>query len=143
MRVVTLGVGEDRVCWRICRCGSWGEILGLNLALAQGGEIIGDGFFFVETDLAGVGADKAFVEDAAGELVEMLVLNGAEHAGADFGGGGDGVERDATLLALLAKFFPEGAHVDSGGREGESPHQDANYHRRRRARTPEKVGEGR
>ena len=29
----------------------------LNLAFAQGLQIIGDGFFFVESDLAGVGAN--------------------------------------------------------------------------------------
>src|SRR5271165_6322717 len=46
----------------------------LNLALAQGGEVVGDGFFFVESDLAGVGADETFVEDAAGKLVEVFVL---------------------------------------------------------------------
>src|SRR5208283_2679405 len=84
--------------------GDWGAEVGenglrVNLALAQGGEVIGDNFFFVEADLAGVGADETFVEDAAGELVEMLVLDGAEHAGADLRGGGDGVERDAGAHA--------------------------------------------
>ena len=102
--------------------GGWGAEVGenglrVNLALAQGGKVIGDNFFFVEADLAGVGADETFVEDAAGELVEMLVLNGAEHAGADFRGGGDGVERDAAPLTLLTKFFSEGAHKNSGGRK--------------------------
>jgi hypothetical protein len=82
----------------------------LDLAFAQGGEIIGDGFFFVESDLAGVGADEAFVEDAAGKLVEVFVFEGAQHAGADFGGVGDSVEREAALLALLAKFFSERSH---------------------------------
>jgi hypothetical protein len=100
--------------------------LRVNLALAQGGEVIGDYFFFVEADLAGVGTDETFVEDAAGELVEMLFLDGAQHAGADFCSGGDGVERDAATLTLLAKFFSEDAHKDSGGRcEGLGPRSDA------------------
>lgn len=77
------------------------------LTLADGGQVVGYGFFFVEPDLAGVGAHKSFVEDAAGELVEVLVLKGAQHASADFGGVGDGIEPDALLLALLAKFFSE------------------------------------
>jgi len=99
------------------RCGSPGRGaqagqngLGLNLALAQGGEIVGNGFFFVEADVAGVGPDEPFVENAAGKLVEVFVFDGAEHAGADFRGGGDGVEREAAMLALFAKFFSEGTH---------------------------------
>jgi hypothetical protein len=82
----------------------------LNLTLTQGGEVIGYGFLFVESDLAGVGAHETFVEDAAGKLVEVLVLESAEHAGADFRGVGDSLERDATLFALLAKFFSERSH---------------------------------
>jgi len=77
------------------------------LTLAHCGQVVRYGFFFVESDLAGVGAHKAFVEDASGELVEVLFFEGAEHASADFGGVGDGIEPDALLLALLAKFFSE------------------------------------
>jgi len=50
------------------------NLLRLNLTLAQGSEIIGYGFFLVETDLAGVGADEAFVEDSAGKLVKVFVF---------------------------------------------------------------------
>jgi hypothetical protein len=77
----------------------------LNLAFAQGGEIVGDGFLFVEADLAGIGAYETLIEDAAGKLVEVFVFEGAQHARADLGGIGDGVERDAALLALFAKFI--------------------------------------
>jgi hypothetical protein len=56
----------------------------------------------------------------------MLVFEGAQHAGADFGGIGNCVERDAALLALFAKFFPERSH---GGLRraglGFRPHRDA------------------
>jgi len=82
----------------------------VKLVLAQGEEIIGDGFLLVKADLAGVGADETLVEDAAGELVKAFVLDSAQHAVADFGGGGDGVERDAALLALFAKFLSERTH---------------------------------
>ncbi len=92
----------------------------LNLALAQGSEIVGDGFLFVESDLAGVGADETLVEDAAGKLVKVFVLEGAQHARADFGSAGDGVERDAALLALFAKFLSKGSHDGSGGRSSGS-----------------------
>jgi hypothetical protein len=81
------------------------------LTLADGREIVGHGFLFVKADLAGVGADETFIEDAAGELVEAFVLESAQHAGADLRGVGDGIEFDAAQLALLAKFFSEGAHV--------------------------------
>ena len=84
--------------------------LPLNLTLAQCGQIIGHGFFLVESDLAGVGADETLVEYAAGKLVKVFVFEGAQHAGADFGGVGDGVERNAALLALFPKFFSERSH---------------------------------
>ena len=80
------------------------------MVLARRLEIVSYGFFFVESDLTGVGAHETFVEDAAGKLVEVLLFEGAEHAGADFGGAGDGVEPNALLLALLAKFFSERTH---------------------------------
>jgi len=95
--------------------------VGLNLTLAQGREVIGYGFLFVESDLAGVGAHETFVEYAAGKLVEVLVLEGAEHAGADFGRVGDSLERDATLFALLAKFFSERSHGWLRRAGGKSP----------------------
>jgi hypothetical protein len=83
------------------------NLLRLHLTLAQSGEVVGDGFFLVETDLAGIGPDEAFVEYAAGKLVKVFVFQGAEHARADFCGVRDGIQRESALLALLAKFFPE------------------------------------
>jgi hypothetical protein len=50
------------------------NFLGLNLTLAQGGEIISYGFFLIETDLARVGADETLVENSAGKLVKMFVF---------------------------------------------------------------------
>jgi len=79
----------------------------LNLTFAQGEEVVGEGLFFVEANLASIGAHETFIEDAAGKLVEVFVLEGAQHAGADFGGVGDGIEGEAALLALFAKFFSE------------------------------------
>jgi len=112
----------------------------LDLIVAHGGQIVGYGFFFVKPDLAGVGAYKPFIEDAAGKLVKVLVFEGAEHAGADFGGIGDGIELDAPQLALLTKFFPERTQGQLR-RTGLNfrPHRDGNNHRRRRGRTPEGV----
>jgi len=82
-----------------------------NLGAVQRGEIVGDGLLFVEADVAGVGADESFIEDAAGKLIEVFFFEGAEHAGADFCGVGNGVEFDAALFALFTKFFPERAQV--------------------------------
>ena len=41
-----------------------------------GGDEIGNGLVFVEAQMAGVGADKALIEDAAGKLVEVVLLEG-------------------------------------------------------------------
>lgn len=92
--------------------------LTLHLILAQGGEIVGEGFFFIESDDAGIGADKASIEDAAGELVELLLFEGAEHTRADFCSAGDGVEGEAATLAVLAKFFSKNSHSENSGGRG-------------------------
>jgi len=88
-----------------------------DLAFAQGGEVVGYGFFFAEANLAGVSADETLVEDAAGKLIEVFVFEGTQHAGADFGGIGDGFEIEAAQLTLLAKFVSERSQGGgSGGR---------------------------
>ena len=86
------------------------NLLCLNLTLAQGNEIVSYRFLFVQSHLAGIGAHKTFIEDSAGKLVKVFVLESAQHAGADFGGIGNGIEREAALLPLFAKFFPECSH---------------------------------
>ena len=73
--------------------------------IAGSNQVIGDGLFFVEAEATGVGADEAFIEDAAGELVEVVLFQGKQHASANLGGAGDFLQRDATLLALL--FQPD------------------------------------
>jgi len=40
---------------------------------------------FVDAKVAGVGADEPFVEDTAGKLVEVLLLEGDEETGTDLG----------------------------------------------------------
>src|SRR5258708_26013520 len=52
----------------------------LNLTLTQSGEIVGDRFFFVEADLAGVGAYETLIGDAAGNLGEGFFFESARHA---------------------------------------------------------------
>ena len=84
---------------------------GLDWILARGGEIVRYSFVFVEADLAGVGANETFVEDAAGELIKVFVFEGSQHARADFCGFGDGIEIEPALFALFAKFFSERSHV--------------------------------
>jgi hypothetical protein len=83
----------------------------LKETLAQGGGIVGHGFFLIESDLAGVGADETSIEDTAGKLVKVFFFKGAQHADADFRGVGDVIKFEATQLALLAKFFSEDTHV--------------------------------
>jgi len=91
-----------------------GEFLrsqGLAVELVQCGYVSGDRFFFVQAQILGVGADEAFVEDAAGELVEVLLFDGSEHARADLGGVGNILELDALALALFAEFVAELSHA--------------------------------
>lgn len=85
---------------------------GIDLSLAQAGEIGGDGFVVVEFEVLGVGADEAFVEDAAGEAIEVLLFDGLEHTRADLGDVGNVIERERFFLALFAKFIAEFAHGD-------------------------------
>ena len=118
------------------------DFLGLDLAFAQCGQVVGNGFFLVETDLPGVGADETFVEDSTGKLVKVFVFESTEHARADFCGIGDGVERETALLALLAKFFSERSQGQlRRARLRIRPHPDGNNHRRRRTYIPE-LGRG-
>jgi hypothetical protein len=79
----------------------------LDLVLAHRSEVVGYGFFLVESHLAGICAHETLVKDAAGKPVEVFFFKGAQHPDADFGGIGDGIERDTLPLALLAKFFSE------------------------------------
>lgn len=83
----------------------------LTVELVQCGDIPGDRVFLVEAEILGVSADEAFVEDAAGELVEVLLFDGAEHAGADLGGVGNILELDALPLALFTEFVAELSHA--------------------------------
>ena len=83
---------------------------GIDLSLAQAGEIGGDGFVVVESEMLGVGADEAFVEDAAGEAIEVFFFDGLEHARADLGDVGNVIEGESFFLALFAEFIAEFAH---------------------------------
>ena len=86
--------------------------LGLQLRLADTLEIFGDGFFGVESEMLGVGADESFIEDAAGKLIEVFLLDRLEHARTDLDDVGNVIEREFFRLARLAKFFSECAHAD-------------------------------
>src|SRR5580692_7978228 len=143
--VVAIGVAMIGFGPAGCRFGSSAaEIrqdgLRLNLVLAQRSEIIGYSFFFIESDLPRVGADKALAENAARKSVKVFLLDGAQHTRADFRDGRNGVERDATLLALLAQFFSERSHGELRRAERRlSPHRDDTHHRRSLARAPEEA----
>lgn len=84
--------------------------MSVDLGLAQAGQVVGDSLFGVEAEMLGVGANESLVEDAAGKLVEVFLLDRLQHARADFGDVGNVIEREAFGLARLAKFFSELAH---------------------------------
>ena len=75
------------------------------------GEVRGDCVVLVQAEKLGVGANESFVEDAAGEPVEVFLFDGLEHARADFGDLGSVIERDGLLLARFAEFVAELAHA--------------------------------
>ena len=83
----------------------------LGQAGSAGGHEIGDGLVFVNAQVAGIGADEPFVEDAAGKLVELLLLEGDEETGADLGGDRDVVQRDLALFPLPFQPCPKGFHL--------------------------------
>jgi hypothetical protein len=78
-------------------------------------QIVGDGLILIESNRAGVGADEAFVENAPGQLGELVFFERLKHARADLGRRRNLVESDFALLALKLQFFPEGWQV-SGSR---------------------------
>ncbi len=85
--------------------GSFGQ------AGCAGGHEIGNGLVFVDAQMAGVGADKPFVEDAAGKLIEVVLLEGDQEAGTDLGGDRDVVQRDLALFPLPFQPCPKGFHL--------------------------------
>ena len=72
---------------------------------------VGNGLIFIHAQMAGVGANKAFVEDAAGKLIEAVFLNGGEETGADLGGHSNLVQRDLALFPLPLQSCPKGFHL--------------------------------
>ena len=51
----------------------------VDLCLAKASEIVGDGFFVVQSEMLGVSANKSLIEDAAGELVKVFLFDGPKH----------------------------------------------------------------
>lgn len=107
-----LAIRRERALFRSGGMLGWGvpDFVGVDLGLAKTSEVVGDGILVVETEMFGVCANESLVEDTAGKLVELLLLDGLEHARADFGGVGNIIERDAPGFARLTKFVAELAH---------------------------------
>src|SRR6266853_6656403 len=86
------------------RCGFGGSGEGVAGCL----QIVGNCLVFVEAKEAGIGADKALVEDATGQLVEFILLQRLKHADSDLGGDGNLLQGDVALFALLFQFLTKG-----------------------------------
>ncbi len=84
---------------------------GLGQAGRAGGHEISNRLVFVESQMAGVGADKPLVEDTAGKLVEVLLFEGGEEAGANLGCERDIVQRNLALFPLPLQPCPKGFHL--------------------------------
>jgi len=93
------------------RLKNWGSIVAVGFLCwgndSGGGKVLGDDLIFIHVQIARVGTDEALVKDAAGELVEMFVFEGAQHAGADFRGEGYVVKADSLFLSLLLQLGAE------------------------------------
>ena len=118
-RLIGLYLGRPSQARFFRRSGAWWrgalglpDLVGIDLRLTKAGKIVGDGVFGVEPEMLGVGANESFVEDATGELVEVLLFDGLEHARADLGDVGNVIEREFLLLARHAEFVAELAHRD-------------------------------
>lgn len=114
------GLGDAELVWGGGARKFWAnripDFVGIDLRFAQADKVIGDGFFVVEAEMLGVGANESFIEDPAGKLIEGFIFDGLEHAGADLGYVGDVVEREIFFLARLAEFVSELAHWVGGRR---------------------------
>ena len=90
-------------------------LLLLRLGRARTGRshVVGNGLILVEANVTGIGTNKSFVENAAGELLKLLFFEGAKQTGPDLRGERDVVERDATLFPLLFQTIAEGSHCDA------------------------------
>src|SRR6516225_12118992 len=82
----------------------------LDLRLAQAGQVVIDGILRVEAEMFGIGADESAIEHSARELIELLFLDGLQHAPVDLGDAGNVVERELFYLARFAEFVSEFTH---------------------------------
>src|ERR1700723_3668 len=76
--------------------------------VAGGLQVVGNYLIFVEADAAGVSAHETLIKDASRQLIEFILFQRLQHAGANFGGGGNLLQRDVALFALLFQFFTKG-----------------------------------
>lgn len=115
------GRGERRHRYRLrefCDGGTWqrrmfrlpARALRVNLGLPQRSKILVDGFFVVQAEMFGISANESLIKNAAGKLIEMLVLDGLEHARADFGDVGNVIQGEFTALSLFTEFIAERSH---------------------------------
>ena len=77
-------------------------------ALSGGFQIVGNRLILIQPYMAGIGSHKAFVENTARQLVEVFVLQGLQHAGANLGGEGNLIQRDGTLFAFELQSLTKG-----------------------------------
>lgn len=104
------GVG---FCWGLCGRLRIPDFVGVDLRLAQAGEVVGDGVFRIQAKMLGVSADESLVEYAAGKLIEVFFFDGLQHARADLGDVGNVIVREFFFLACLAEFVAEFSHLSS------------------------------
>ena len=85
-----------------------GNDSGVRRRLLSGLQIIGYGFVFVDTDALGISANVGFVEDSAGQEIELFIFQSLKQAPADFSRGHNLIQRDAAQLTFASQTFAKG-----------------------------------
>ena len=103
------GFGCDSLV-RIAKSFCVPSVMRLDLRLAQAGQVVIDGILRVQAEMFGVRADESAIEHTAGELIELLFLDGLQHTPVDLGDAVNVVERELFYLARFAEFVSEFTH---------------------------------
>jgi len=74
-------------------------------------EIVSNGLLFVNAKMTSVRANITLVKDASRQQLELFVFQSAQQTGANLGGCGNLVQRDAARLALPPQAFTERARA--------------------------------
>ena len=82
-------------------------VLALRLRLRGGRGVIRDRLIFIDTEIAGIGAHKAAIENPPGKGVEVFFFQGFQVTAGDFGRFGDLIQSNASHFPFAPQPFAE------------------------------------